>query len=311
MAAGGPLATRITAPVAVGGLALAGGWDGTVRAVDAADGRLRWTAYVGGQVRFPPAVADGRALVGSGDGWVYAFEAATGRRLWRFRAAPVERRIPVYGLLLSTWPVASGVLVADGVAYFAAGINDFDGTHVYALDAASGQLRWQNHTAGRLDASPRGVACQGELLLDGDRLYLAGGNAVSPGVFQTSDGRCLNQPPQGRGSVAVRGRELTLASGQVRVSGQPLYADPDLPVYDQSARWQPDVVRTESAVLTCVERPGQGRRAWDLVARRTADAATIWSVPLPAEPVRRAVAVAADGRIIVALRNGELLGIGR
>jgi outer membrane protein assembly factor BamB len=302
---------EITAPVVVGGLALVGGWDGTVRAVDTADGRLRWTAYVGGQVRFPPTVAAGRALVGSGDGWVYALEAATGRRLWRFRAAPAERRIPVYGLLLSTWPVASGVLVADGVAYCAAGINDFDGTHVYALDAASGRLRWQNNTAGHLDASPRGVACQGELLLDDNRLYLAGGNAVSPGVFQTSDGRCLNAPPTSHGSVAVRGRELTLADGQVRVSGQPLYADPDLPVYDQSARWQPDVVKAENAVLSCIERPGQAGRAWDLVARRTGDAAPLWSVPLPADPVRRAVAVAADGRIIVALRNGELLGIGR
>ena len=66
-------------------------------------------------------------------------------------------------------------------AYFAAGITDYDGTHVYAVDAATGKLRWQNNTAGHLDAvSRRGVACQGELLLNDGKLYLAGGNSVGP-----------------------------------------------------------------------------------------------------------------------------------
>ncbi len=86
-------------------------------------------------MRYPPTIDGGLALVGSGDGWVYAFEAASGRTVWRFRAAPVERRIAVYGSLLSTWPASSGVLVDGDRAYFAAGMTDLDGTHVYAVDA--------------------------------------------------------------------------------------------------------------------------------------------------------------------------------
>jgi outer membrane protein assembly factor BamB len=82
---------------------------------------VRWTAYTGGPISYPPTLWQGRALVGSGDGWIYCFEAATGRQLWRFRAAPAERVIPVYGSLRSTWPVAGGVLVEDGIAYAAAG----------------------------------------------------------------------------------------------------------------------------------------------------------------------------------------------
>ena len=65
-----------------------------------------------------------------------------------FRAAPLERKIPVYGSLSSTWPVGGGVLVEDGVAYAAAGMANYDGTHVYALDAATGKIRWQNNTSG-------------------------------------------------------------------------------------------------------------------------------------------------------------------
>src|SRR5207244_5017764 len=62
------------------------------------------------------------SYVGSGDGWIYCLEAATGKTQWRFRAAPVERTMPVYGSLSSTWPVGSGVLVEGGVAFAAAGI---------------------------------------------------------------------------------------------------------------------------------------------------------------------------------------------
>ena len=100
-----------TAPTAAGDLVFIGGSDGIVRALSARTGQLRWKAYTCGEVRYPPTIWQGRALVGSGDGYVYCFEAKTGRPLWRFRAAPIERRIPVYGQLQSTWPVASGVPV--------------------------------------------------------------------------------------------------------------------------------------------------------------------------------------------------------
>ena len=221
--------------------------------------------------------------------------------------APIERRIPVFGELLSTWPVASGVLVDQGTAYFAAGITDYDGTYVFAIDAATGHIRWQNNQAGRLDAvSNRGVACQGELLKSGDRLYLAGGNAVSPGIFDIADGRCLNQPPTSHGSTAFRGCELQLKDGKVTVSGQTFYSRPDMPIYDQTVRWQPDVVTANSASLACVQGKGGKDPAWRLVARRAKGDKLLWEVPLPAAPVRWGVAVAAEGRVIVSLRNGHV-----
>src|SRR5690606_37457236 len=120
-------------PVAAAELVFVSGADGIVRALDAQTGQLRWSAYTGaGSIKYPPSIAYDRAYVGGGDGWVYCLEAATGRLLWRFRAAPEERMMPVYGTLTSTWPVGSGVLVHDGMVYAAAGISNFDGTHVYA-----------------------------------------------------------------------------------------------------------------------------------------------------------------------------------
>jgi len=233
-----PASPLPTAPVAAGGLVFAGGPDGIVRAFDAASGDLRWRAYTGGAIRIPPTIWNGRALVGSGDGYVYAFEAKTGRPLWRFRAAPAQRKIPVYGSLQSTWPVASGVLVADDTAYVAAGMANYDGTYVYALDATTGRIKWQNNTSGHLDQQAHtGVGVQGHMMLHAGKLYMAGGNAVSPAVYDAATGKCLNDPaPLARcQSESPRGWELSLLGEQVIACGKPYYAHPKYDVFDNTA----------------------------------------------------------------------------
>jgi outer membrane protein assembly factor BamB len=214
-------------------------------------------------------VAQGRLLVGSGDGRVYCFEATTGRLLWRFRAAPEERRIPVYGELLSTWPVASGVIVEDGIAYFAAGIVNYDGTHVYAVDVETGSLVWHEGTSGHLDPVARtGVCVQGHLLLHEDRLFLAGGTAVSPAVYDKTEGTCYNRPEplgacEARGS---RGWELYLVGERVVACGRPYYSDPRHGVYDADVfskllvapSGDRDVVLQDDRTLACFPRIDRG-----------------------------------------------------
>lgn len=230
-----------SAPTTVGGIVFVGGEDGAVRALDAKSGESIWTAYTGGEIRLPPTISDGRALVGSGDGWTYAFSAKTGDQIWRFRAAPIERRIPVYGRLISTWPASTGVLVENGVAYVAAGIVNYDGTHVYALDAATGAIKWQNNSSGHLDDEAHsGVSVQGQMMMQEGKLYLAGGNAVSPAIYDASNGKCLNDPDALNvvrnnnvpASEGPRGWELYKVGGNVMVSGKPYYSHPKYPVYD-------------------------------------------------------------------------------
>ena len=256
--------TRLTPPVAAGGLVFFAGSDGAVRAVDAETGAPRWTAYTGAEVRLPPTIWNGRALVGSGDGWVYAFEAATGRQLWRFRAAPAERMIPVYGKLLSTWPVASGILIDEDTAYFAAGIVNYDATYVYALDPATGYVKWCNDTSGHLDPEAKvGVSAQGHLLSHAGNLYLAGGNAVSPAMYDERDGRCLNDaaPLANCESTSPRGWELFLVGDRVIACGKPYYSHPDLDVYDHTVTSKMfhtsvadrDIVWVDNQRLLCYE----------------------------------------------------------
>jgi outer membrane protein assembly factor BamB len=197
-----PSAARPTAPVAAGNLVLAGDDRGVLRALDAASGKVKWQAFTAGAIYQAPAVWQGRVYVGSADGRVYAFEAATGRRLWTFWAAPADRWIPVYGRLISAWPVSGGVVVEDGVLYAAAGLSHYDGTHVYALDAATGKVRWHNRDSGRLsDQVASGISLQGELFRDGDALCFAGGSIYQTARYDLKTGQCLNEPLHAVNSV--------------------------------------------------------------------------------------------------------------
>ena len=184
-----------TAPVTAGGLVFLGDRNGAVHALDATDGSTKWKALTGGPVYFPPTVADGRVFVGSADGRVYAFEAATGRALWNFRAAPHDRWIPVYGKLISTWPVAGGVAVKDGTVFAAAGIAHYDGTHVYALDTATGKVKWSNDSSGTISEKVNsGVSLQGALYLDEGEVRFLGGNVHETARYDQATGKCLNPP---------------------------------------------------------------------------------------------------------------------
>jgi len=254
--------SKPTPPIAAGGCVFVAGSDGTVTSIDASSGRESWRAFTGGGIRIAPTVWNGRVFVGSGDGWMYVLDAGSGNDLWRFRAAPVERKIPVYGTILSTWPAASGVLVDDGVAYVAAGIANYDGTYVYALDAESGDVIWRNTGSGHMNAgATTGAGVQGHLLLHDGILYMAGGNAVSPAAYDARTGQCLNNGDLldiGE-SVCLRGWELYLVGDKVAVGGQPFYRDPEYPVMDPTVQQklfhastgERDIVWENSSRLYC------------------------------------------------------------
>ena len=185
-----------TAPVCVDGRIFVGGSDGILRALTVSTNKILWRAYTGGPIRLPPLVWQGRVFVGSGDGYVYSYKASNGQKLWRYRAATEDRRIPVYGRLLSTWPVHSGIVETNGIVFFAAGLAHHDGTHLYALDAKTGVKQWHSGTSGALhQASRSGISAQGQIMLHNGSLWLAGGTYITYGKYDISDGSCLTTLP--------------------------------------------------------------------------------------------------------------------
>jgi len=282
-----------TAPVTAGGLVFVADRNGGISALDATDGQVRWRAYAGGAVQVAPAVADGRLFAGSADGRVYAFEAATGRPLWTFRAAPAERWIPVYGRLMSTWPVAGGVVAQDGTVYAAAGIAHYDGTHVYALDAATGQVKWCNDTSGTLSAKvDHGISLQGELSLRDGELRFPGGGAYEEARYELATGRCLNPPNDAPGSAFHTAYYVYFPDYGRYVSLDVTLPDGRVLSYDSSyeGSWQSPL-----AVLPAgTKQDGKPLSRWGVQWRRGEQPSALWRLP-------------ADRRYSAFVVGGELL----
>ena len=209
------------------------GSDGKIKCLDAVSGKTRWRFWTGGRVYAAPSIWKGRGYSGSMDGYVYCLDAAKGRLLWRFRCSPADQRIMVADHLVSRWPVQGGVLVMDsprgggkGVVYAAAGIANIMGTHVFALDAGSGQVIWQNTKAGTASKTKYGITPSGFMTIVGDKLFLRS-RFTLPGVFDLKTGeqvglpsyfnaRWLSYPygPAGR-EIAVLGDGWVLEGGRL------------------------------------------------------------------------------------------------
>lgn len=135
-----------------------GGDDGNVYAVDTETGRQIWKRATGGPVSSTPAVANGIVYVGSYDGKFYALDAHTGALKWKF-ATDGERRFEAKGLhgmqpknqtIADAFDIfLSSPVIAQNTVYFGSG----DG-NLYALDAATGDLRWKFKTGDVVHASP-------------------------------------------------------------------------------------------------------------------------------------------------------------
>ena len=170
-----------TAPVAADGWIWFGSPDGVVRCLKADSGQEVWHFATRGMLFKPPTLWQGRLLAGGGDGRIYCLEAKTGKCLWQFLAAPVDRRVFWFGHLVSTWPVLTGVVVQDGVAYAVAGYQKENGVHAYALDPKSGQMVWENDKAGSGGVwgpgwGPEvGLSCGGGLAVGEGRVWMPSG----------------------------------------------------------------------------------------------------------------------------------------
>jgi outer membrane protein assembly factor BamB len=148
----------VSSPVFSDGVIYFGSDDHNVYAVDAATGRQIWKVSTLGPVASSPAVAGGIVYFTSYDGRFYAVDAKNGKLKWKF-ATGGERRYEAKGLhgiqpktqtIADPWDVyLSSPVVAGGTVYAGSG----DG-HVYALDAASGELRWKFQAGDVVHASP-------------------------------------------------------------------------------------------------------------------------------------------------------------
>ena len=200
-----------------------------VTSIGLADGRIRWTFYTQGPVRFAPTVSDGKVYAGSDDGYVYCLNAKDGSLVWKYRAGPSDEKIIGNGRMISLWPVRTGVLVDEGTVYFAAGVFPYEGLYVCALRAADGSVVWKNDTIGDRahELEFGGISPHGYLVASRDVLYVPSGRSM-PAAFDRHTGKFLYCASPG----GKRGGTWALLDDDRLISGVDFSGKPDKVAYD-------------------------------------------------------------------------------
>jgi len=199
-----------SSPAVADGVVYVGSSDNSLYALAAADGAVRWKAATGGAVNSSPAVVDGVVFFTSRDGNLYAVNAADGKLKWTFKTEG-ERRFTAPGIhganpRTETMPdpydvFLSSPAVSGGVVHFGSGDR-----HVYAIDAATGTLKWKFATGDVVHASP--AVGDGVVYIGSWDRYLYALNAAT-GVmiwkFQTGDDPEIHNQVGIASSAAVAG----------------------------------------------------------------------------------------------------------
>ena len=190
---GGPI---FSSAAVDGGVVYVGSNDGKLYAVRAADGGKVWAFATKGAVRSSPAVAGGAVFFSSVDGNVYAVDAATGHERWhystggerRFTAPGIHGIAPGHEMMPDPYDVfLSSPAVSGGIVFVGSGDHS-----VYALDAATGALRWKYATGNVVHASP--AVADGTVYIGSWDRYMYALDAKSGALrwkFETGDDRTI------------------------------------------------------------------------------------------------------------------------
>jgi outer membrane protein assembly factor BamB len=167
-----------------------------VTAYDTDTGKQNWQFFCDGPVRFAPIAWQDRVYFVSDDGCLYCLDAKEGGLVWKLSLAPSNRKLFGNGRLISAWPARGGPVLQDGKIYCSASIWPFMGVFIYAVDATTGKVVWENTGSGATyfpqpHNSPAfsGVAPQGYLATGADKLLVT--SRTVPACFDLKTGELL------------------------------------------------------------------------------------------------------------------------
>lgn len=299
--------------------------DHTVNSINTATGQANWTFFTDAPVRMAPSIDDGKVYVGSDDGVVYCLEASGGQLIWRHTAAGANNYLVANdGKFVSPFGVRTGVAVEQGTAYFGAGFFPSEGVHLCAVNAETGEEKWNRTLLNQ-------AALQGYILLSPTRIYAPGSRANpyyfdrasgtllgrfadrgAMGTFALLAGNSLFYGPAARGGASIAEKSTTgdsiasFAGNSMVVTANRSYllTDTSLVAIDRSGAgqiWQTLTIHPHALILAGQTLFAGGNN--EVAAFNASTGEQIWSAPV----IGRAHGLAvANGQLFVSTDQGHI-----
>ena len=160
--------------------------DNKIYALERNSGKIAWTFYTDGPVRFAPAIYKNNLYAVSDDGNLYCLSAGNGKLKWKKNGSPGNEMILGNEKMISRWPARGGLVIKDDVLYFGAVIWPSEKIFIYALDPDDGKVLWVNDSCGDIEmpqphggaVAKSGLSAQGYFTMTNNRLFVPTGRAV-------------------------------------------------------------------------------------------------------------------------------------
>ena len=165
--------------------------DDAVHCIDANSGNEKWVFTTEGPIRIAPTYYKGNLYFGSDDGYVYCIDSRKGKLLWKYSPSPKDyQKVLNNGRLISFWPVRTGVLIEDGIAYFGASMLPWKKSFVCAINASNGKLDIDGTYAK--EYMDMNMTLEGSMASTGSMLIQPQGR-ISPAFFDRATGEKKGQ----------------------------------------------------------------------------------------------------------------------
>ncbi len=163
--------------------------DDALHCLDSETGKEKWIYNANGPIRVAPTFYNGNLYFGSDDGYVHCINATSGKLKWKFSPSPEDYQLVFNnGRFISFWPIRTGVLIENGIAYFGASLLPWKESYVCAVNIETGKT----DIPGTYVKEHNDVTLEGSMASTGKLLIQPQGR-ISPIFIQKSDGEKAGQ----------------------------------------------------------------------------------------------------------------------
>jgi outer membrane protein assembly factor BamB len=202
--------------------------DDAVHCINTNTGKEIWQFTTSGPVRVAPTFCKGYLYFGSDDGYVYCIDAQNAKIKWKYSPSDTKaQKVLNNGRFISYWPVRTGVLVEDDMAYFGASLLPWKQSYICAINASNGS----DNDQGCYVEEVENMTMEGSMASTGKLLVQPQGR-IAPAFITKATGEKKGQLPGTGGCfVLVTPDKHIVHPKSSRAASIQEYVDKDQPEY--------------------------------------------------------------------------------